>query len=385
MQRPARGRVQDVPSKARWRGGLLHLSNRILASRRFQRWAAAFPLTRPVARRRSRALFDLVAGFVYSQVLYVCVRLDVLGHVHREGPQTPAQLAAWMEMPEENALVLVKAACALGLLQPFGRGRYGLGMHGAAMMAHPGIPAMVAHHAMLYDDLRDPVALFRGEAGETRLGAYWAYAGGRSPAELAGDQVTPYTELMSVSQQLVAEEILDAFTPRGYRRLMDLGGGNATFLTAVGARVPEIQLVLYDLPAVAEQGRRRLESAGLGARARIVRGDFFRDPLPPGADLISLVRVVHDHDDADILGLLRAARQALEPGGALLLAEPMAGTPGAEPMGDAYFGVYLFAMGSGRPRTPGELEDLLRRAGFSQVRLLSTRNPLLTRVMLAEP
>ncbi|WP_338081710.1 methyltransferase [Ectothiorhodospira mobilis] len=374
-----------MPFTAPWRGGLLHLRNRILSSRRFQRWAAAFPLTRPVARQRSRALFDLVSGFVYSQILYTCVRLDVLGHVHREGPQTPAQLAAWMEMPEENALVLIKAACALGLLEPFGRGRYGLGVHGAAMMAHPGIPAMVAHHAMLYDDLRDPLALFRGEAGETRLGAYWAYAGDRPPAELEGAHVTPYTELMAVSQQLVAEEILDAFTPRGYRRLMDLGGGNATFLTAVGARVPEIRLRLYDLPAVAEQGRRRLASAGLEERAEVCSGDFFRDPLPPGADLISLVRVVHDHDDADILGLLQAARQALEPGGALLLAEPMAGTPGAEPMGDAYFGVYLFAMGRGRPRTPEELEALLRRAGFSRVRLLSTRNPLLTRVMLAEP
>ncbi|MFP4682571.1 MAG: methyltransferase [Ectothiorhodospira sp.] len=374
-----------VPSTAPWRGGLLRLRNRILASRRFQRWASTFPLTRPIARRRSRDLFDLVAGFVYSQVLHACVRLDLPGHLHREGPRTPAQLAQWMGMPEENALVLIKAACALGLLEPFGRGRYGLGVHGAAMMAHPGIAAMVNHHAMLYEDLLDPVALFRGELESTRLGGYWAYAGSGPPAALEDEQVTPYTELMSVSQQLVAEEILEAFTPRGYHRLMDLGGGNATFLAAVGERVPDIRLVLYDLPAVAEQGRLRLESAGLGGRSEVVGGDFFTEPLPPGADLISLVRVVHDHDDADILGLLRAARKALEPGGALLLAEPMAGTPGAEAMGGAYFGVYLFAMGRGRPRTPAELESMLRQAGFTRVRLLSTRNPLLTRVMLAEP
>ena len=41
----------------------------LLASPRFRRWAAAFPLTRPIARRRARELFDLCAGFVYSQVL----------------------------------------------------------------------------------------------------------------------------------------------------------------------------------------------------------------------------------------------------------------------------------------------------------------------------
>ena len=51
--------------------------DRLLASRRFQRWAAAFPLTRPIARRRARALFDLCAGFVYSQVLFACVRLKL--------------------------------------------------------------------------------------------------------------------------------------------------------------------------------------------------------------------------------------------------------------------------------------------------------------------
>ncbi len=42
---------------------------------RFQRWAAASPLTRVVARRRAKALFDLCAGFVYSQILLACVRL----------------------------------------------------------------------------------------------------------------------------------------------------------------------------------------------------------------------------------------------------------------------------------------------------------------------
>ena len=57
-------------------------------------------------------------------------------------------------------------------------------------------------------------------------------------------------------------------------------------------------------------------------------------------------------------------RQALPADGALLMAEPMAGGAGAEPIGDAYFGFYLLAMGSGRPRTPAELARLLARAGF---------------------
>jgi demethylspheroidene O-methyltransferase len=90
---------------------------------------------------------------------------------------------------------------------------------------------------------------------------------------------------------------------------------------------------------------------------------------------------VHDHDDANALRLLQAVRQALVPGGVLLLAEPMAGTRGAEAMGDAYFGFYLLAMGSGRPRTAGELAQLMAAAGFQQVRTHATRQPMQTGLM----
>jgi demethylspheroidene O-methyltransferase len=66
-----------------------------------------------------------------------------------------------------------------------------------------------------------------------------------------------------------------------------------------------------------------------------------------------------------------------------MLAEPMSETPGSEPVGDAYFGLYLFAMGSGRPRPPRELEAMLREAGFDRIRLRRTRRPMQTRLMLA--
>jgi len=85
-----------------------------------------------------------------------------------------------------------------------------------------------------------------------------------------------------------------------------------------------------------------------------------------------------------VLAILRNVRAALPTGGKLLIAEPMSATRGAEPIGDAYFGFYLLAMGSGRPRSPDEHRELLHQAGFDRVRLLRTRMPLLTQVLLAE-
>jgi demethylspheroidene O-methyltransferase len=98
--------------------------------------------------------------------------------------------------------------------------------------------------------------------------------------------------------------------------------------------------------------------------------------------VISLIRVVHDHDDDSVMTLLRAVRAALAPGGTLLLAEPMSGGATA-PIADAYFGFYLLAMGSGRARSPETLAALLQRAGFASCRLVRTAAPMLTRLIVA--
>ncbi len=250
---------------------------------------------------------------------------------------------------------------------------------GAALIDNPGVLAMIAHHRLLYDDLRDPVALLRGEV-ETSLGGYWPYATG----EVAIEKATPYSSLMAASQTMIAAEVLGAYRVARHRRLLDVGGGSGGFVIEAARRAPRLRLGLFDLPAVAALARERLAADPAGARTTVFEGDFRRDRLPEGADLITLVRVLHDHDDDAVLSLLQAVRRALPMGGRLLIGEPMAGTGGAEKAGGGYFGFYLLAMGSGRPRTPRELRGLLRLAGFASASLRPTRNPLLARVMIAQ-
>jgi demethylspheroidene O-methyltransferase len=187
---------------------------------------------------------------------------------------------------------------------------------------------------------------------------------------------------MAASQPLISAEVLDAYDFGRHRCLLDVGGGDGSFLAAVAARVPTLRLKLFDLPAVADRARARFEAGGLAARATAVGGDFRTDPLPAGADIVSLVRIIHDHDDATVRALLHAVRECLPPGGKLLVAEPMARTPGAETVGDAYFGFYLLAMGRGRPRTFGEIADLLREAGFEAIRAVPTRTPMITSLLV---
>jgi demethylspheroidene O-methyltransferase len=252
------------------------------------------------------------------------------------------------------------------------------------LLGNPGVLAMIEHHAVLYADLVDPLAMLAAPRGSTALARYWPYAAADAPDAVARESTRAYTRLMSASQQLVAGEILDAYDVAGHRCVLDVGGGDGTFLRALAARAPQTNLMLFDLPGVAAEAEAAFATAGLAARTRIVPGDFSRDALPAGADLITFVRVLHDHDDPRVERMLRAAYEALPPGGRLVVAESLAGTAGAARMGDAYFGVYLWAMGSGRPRTAEELTAMLRKAGFRRIRRRPTRIPLQTSVLVAE-
>jgi demethylspheroidene O-methyltransferase len=354
------------------RDRFLEWRSRMVARPAFRRFASRFLPTRPVARRETAALFDLCSGFVYSQVLAAFVRLGA-PELLAKGPASAVDFAAATGLDVEAADRLLKAAVALRLAETRSRNRFGLGGLGAALVDNPGVRAMIEHHAILYRDLEDPVALLRGET-RPALAEFWAYEPG------GGDRRAAYSKLMAASQQFIADEVLDALPLSRCRRLMDVGGGAGIFLDAAGRRHPSLELVLFDLPEVADIARRSFAAAGLAGRAVAVGGDFRRDPLPSGADFVTLVRVLHDHDDAVALDLLKAIRKALPAQGVLALAEPMSETPGAEASGDAYFGFYLMAMGRGRPRSFARIAELGHAAGFSRIRALKTATPLLVRI-----
>ncbi len=358
----------------------LEIRNRMLCSPAFQRWAEGSLWARFIARSRASALFDLSAGFVYTQVLYAAARLRLLETL-QAAPRTVAELAPVLELSADATSRLLDAAASIGLVQRRGD-HYWLGIHGCSYVGNPAIAKLVEHNAIFYRDLVDPVALLRGEVHDAEVNRFWTYAQPGEPRASARGAAA-YSALMAASIPLLVEDILESYGVGSHRRLLDVGGGEGAFLEAAAAHAPELELMLFDLPAVVPRASERLARAGLSSRVQIVPGDWRRDRLPGGADLVSLVRVLHDHDDEQALDLLRAVRQVIQPGGVLLVAEPMRCTAGAERIGDAYFGLYLLAMGQGRMRSPAELGALLARAGFDAGRVWSTRRPMISRLISA--
>ena len=371
---------QTDPDPPRLRDRVYAWKTGLLRSRRFQSLAARTPFAARVARRDGEALFDLVAGFLHSQVLMAFVELDLAAEL-ADRPRSADALALKTGIHPDRMRVLCQAAAALGLMARRRDGRYALGRLGAALPGIPGLAQMIRHHDVLYRDMADPVAFFR-DAPETELAAFWPYVFGAS-GDIDRATAATYSELMADSQTLVAEEALRALDLRGVETLLDIGGGTGAFLAAVGDAYPGIKLHLFDLPQVIEPAAQRFAAQGLAGRSIVTGGSFRTDDLPRGADAISLVRVLYDHSDDTVQQLLSKAQAALPPGGRILVAEPMSG--GAQPSraGDAYFGLYCLAMGTGRARSADEIARHLETAGFIEIRAPGTARPFITSVVEA--
>ena len=267
--------------------------NRLLASESFQSWASRFLLTRPIARRSARRLFDLVAGFVYSQVLYSCVKLDLFNRLAAEGSSSVAELARLSELNEEAMSTLLRAAASLDLVEAAGSDRYCLGFLGAPLAGNPGLQALIVHHEKLYDDLGDPLALLRDKAGQGALASYWAYATTEQPSVLAAAKIEEYTRLMGASQHLVASELLQAYDLSRHRRLLDIGGGNGAFCSCCCGPPSRTRTCGLRFARGGRDGARQICPRRPDKRAQVAYGgDFLRDPLPEGADVDYLAACV---------------------------------------------------------------------------------------------
>ena len=364
---------QPAPSDwhCRWR----LFRNRLLADSKFQRWAARTPLVRRIASKKAVELHHLTAGFVYTQTLTAVVQSNLLAVLQGRIESTKS-VAAMCGLTAPAAHTLLTAAQALKLTEEVSQGYWMVGELGASVLGNPGVADMVRHHAVLYRDLADPLALLKHRES-TGLRDYWSYVpGGNHPDEGHRE----YSQLMSSSLALISDHILDSVPLQDYQSLIDVAGGTGHFARVVTRRHPHISASVLDLPEVVSEAKNQFPNSDI----RFVATDMFRSPLPQDVELFSLIRVLHDHDDGPVASLLSRLCRALKPGGHLLIAEPMAGTQGAESIGDTYFSFYLWAMGSGRPRTAEELRAMCLAAGFSAVREFKTPIPALTRVLIAE-
>lgn len=357
-----------------WAGWL----NRLVAKPGFQRWAHRLPISRGFARRDGAEIFDILQGFVASQVLFALIELGLLRRL-LEGPEAARALSHSLSLPEDRMSDLLQAGAALGLLAKRRDGRFGIARKGAAILGVPGLEDMIRHNRAFYADMAEPQALLRGD-GPTQLEQFWPYVFGGKEG-MSSEAAERYSDLMARSQVLVAADTLSMVPLKGVNCLLDVGGGSGAFLTAALTSQTSLKAKWIDLPDVAPAAEAHFAEEGLRERVTLHPGSFRDAPLPRGADAISLIRVLYDHTDDTVRDLLSKAHEALPAGGRLIISEPMSGGAHPDRAGDVYFAFYTMAMGTGRVRSQQRIMDLAAEVGFTDFRAPKPLRPFVTSVV----
>ena len=108
------------------------------------------------------------------------------------------------------------------------------------------------------------------------------------------------------------------FSP--YKTMCDVGGATALLSVICAQHHPHLSCRTFDLPVVAPIAQKRIDAAELSDRVKTAQGNFFEDALPK-ADIITMGLILHDWNLEKKMHLIRAAYDALPPGGAFVVIE----------------------------------------------------------------
>ena len=168
---------------------------------------------------------------------------------------------------------------------------------------------------------------------------------------------------------------MTAYDFSGIGTLVDVGGGQGSFMTSILRANPGPRGILFDRPEVAEAAKRQFEAAGLQDRCDVLAGNFL-EAVPSGGDTYALKKVIHDWDDERAIAILRNCHRAMPDGSRLLLVEPVVPL-GNEPSFAKLLDLLMLVWTpGGKERTEVEHHALLTAAGFEMRGITSTAAPV---------
>ncbi|MFD9904607.1 methyltransferase [Streptomyces sp. NPDC059063] len=302
---------------------------------------------------------DMYAGWL-SAAVYSAARLRLADHV-ADGVRSVEELAELTGTHPESLYRLMRALAGAGYFREEGERRFGT------------TPVAEFLRSDTADSVKDLVLFYGREV-------YRAY-GALSEAVRTGERAFDIEYGMPLWDYLdTVEDTGNAFRkgmgavtwseqlplPRTYSfagvdTVVDVGGGTGSMLAAVLHEHPGMKGVLVEISAGIDHTMRHFKEAGVEDRVELREGSAF-DELPEGdAYLISCV--LHAMDDEQSIKVLRRMRDAIRPGGRVVILErivPAGNEPGLARMLD----LTMMLMNGGKERTEQEWRALFSASGF---------------------
>jgi len=310
-----------------------------------------------MASARER-IWDIARSFQPSRVLLTAVELGVFGALGDE-PRTSEVVAMKLKTDPRATDRLMNALVALGLLGKDGGMFRNTGDTLEALV--PGRPGYVGGGLMhiaglwkswstLTDAVRAGTSVYERDERNTEAHAEAFMAAMHSIASSQAQEIISHIDLSVV------------------RRVLDVGGGSGAYSIGMCRAKPDLECVVFDQPPIVPITRAYVEQAGMSSRISTVVGDFNRNDLPVGFDLVFASHILHSNSPTQNAELMKKFYRALNPGGQVVVQEFVVDEDRTSPTPHALFSLnMLVGTEAGDTYTQREITAWLTDAGFADV------------------
>jgi SAM-dependent methyltransferase len=321
-------------------------------------------------------LYRLASGFYVSRALHVAAELGI-ADLLADGPRPADALAAATSTHAPSLRRVLRLLASAEVLREEADGRFALTAVGQFLRA--GVRGSARAAVLLFGGITQQAWSELAYSVRTGKPAFDRVFGADSfsymaqhPAEAAN-----FDQAMAGFTSMIAGAVAASYDFPTGATVVDVGGGNGTFLAGVLAAKPGVRGVSFDLPHVAERARQRLAELGLADRCLAQGGDFFRE-VPKG-DIYTLKHVIHDWDDERAAAILSTCRRAMPAAGRVLIVEgiypPRIDSSDAA-RGAAANDVNMLVCTGGRQRSEPEFRALFAASDLKLDRIVPTPAPV---------
>lgn len=320
-------------------------------------------------------LLQIATGFWASRALYIAAKLGIADRL-AGGPESAEGLASACGVHAGSLHRVLRALASLGVFAEDAQGRFiqtplSLGLRSGAsgslrefvvMLGEP--ESWLAWGDVMYS-VRTGQSAFEHVFGTTQFDYLAAHP----------DLARTFDAAMTERGTAENEAVLAAWDFPQTGLVVDVGGGAGTLLAELLRNFDGLTGTLFDVAHVVDRAQTMVDAHGFAQRWQSVAGDFFTDPLPTGADVYLLKKVIHDWDDTQAIAILQACARAMSPTSRLLLIEPVIAL-GNEPSFAKLLDLFMLVWPGGRERTMPEHASIIVAAGLELRRSVVTRSPL---------
>ena len=299
-------------------------------------------------------IFQVASGFMAAKHLFVANEVGLFEQL-ADGPVTLDELAERTGISRRRLRILADAMVVLGFVERHGESYQNAPIAATFLTGHT--PADLRPFLRFWNLLSYPTWTKLEDAIRTGQA--------QSTLDLPEEAQRIFSEGVEAIQAAPSQALPSTYDFSRHQRILDLGGGTGSWLTAILRQYSGLEGTLFELPSAAAVARGHLASDPATEQVKVVEGNFFNDPIPAGHDVVLIANVVHLISPERILELLRRTRRDVPEGARLLLVDFWTDATHTEPAFAALIaGEFLVITGEGDVYSEEEAHRWLQETGW---------------------